>query len=120
MNRLSDIRAAAAHIANRPHRTTDSVNFDLWDIVTRDGTDQQLVYNITPQQLHMVCIKPSECDCMKDDNWIIGETESNVPWRYTLISKCLTPEKLLKQIGRDDLWKSTSPVIPTVKNKRYC
>ena len=99
---FSDLKLRVA-----PHRERNSSpdSFQLWDIVSRDGTDQQLIYDITPQQLHMVCVKPSGLDYMQEDNWVIGETESNVPWRYNLVYKCLTPKKLLKQIGRSDLWQ---------------
>jgi hypothetical protein len=81
--------------------------FELWDIVSRDGTDQQMIcgFNIDKSLIDVVCIKPSDCEYMQADNWVIGEVETNIPSRYELVSKCLTPDILLKQIGRSDLFK---------------
>ena len=103
---ISECHKAARKEARMPYTKNKPAPFDgfqLWDIVSRDGTDQQLVYGLG-DNLNLVCIKSSELGYMQSDSWVIGETESNCYWRYELVSKCLTPETLLKQIGRLDLW----------------
>lgn len=56
-------------------------NFSVGDVVTRDGTDEHLIYGVD-MNIDVICIKAPSLPWTK-----YGETESNSPWRYTLVRK---------------------------------
>jgi hypothetical protein len=63
-----------------------SPEIGVGDIVTRDGTDKHLVYGINESGdlLDVVCIKEPSSP------WThIGETESNLTRRYSLLEKAI-------------------------------
>lgn len=79
----------------------ESFDFRLGDVVTRDGTDEHLVYGDIDNgygNMDVVCIKePSQ-------KWIkIGETESNLVRRYEFKYRLLNWRAKLREIGREDL-----------------
>lgn len=60
--------------------TADHELFKVDDVVTRDGTDRQRIISINDARdlIDVECIRPSDFGWCK-----IGDSEFNVPWRYT-------------------------------------
>jgi hypothetical protein len=81
--------------------------FQQWDIVSRDGTDEHLIYEPVDDwgNISVVCIKEPKISEGNTEPWTkIGETESNLARRYDFIAKSQNPEQLLYHIGRLDLF----------------
>lgn len=78
------------------------------DIVTRDGTDEHLVFseNEGYGNIDVVCIKEPHVTDGNGKPWIsIGEIETNLERRYNFLRKSTNMNDLLKIIGREDLIK---------------
>ena len=76
------------------------MGFEFGDIVTRDGTDEHLIYLPVDNwgNIDVVCIKEPSTRYIK-----LGETESNLERRYNFIRRSINCETLLNIIGRNDL-----------------
>lgn len=69
--------------------------FLVGDVVSRDGTDEHLVYSVNDagDLIGVVCIKEPSSQWTK-----LGETESNMARRYTFINKLLNYKEKMKEI----------------------
>ncbi len=67
----------------------------IGDVVSRDGTDEHLVYHVNDagDLIGVVCIKEPSSDWTK-----IGETERNLTRRYSFINKMVNWEDKISEI----------------------
>lgn len=58
------------------------------DVITRDGTDEQVVLGPEPSDFFFSAIIHLRCIKAPESGWIaVGELESNLPGRYRLVRR---------------------------------
>jgi hypothetical protein len=91
-----------------PFPEVNENQFKLGDIVSRDGSDEHLIYAPVDDwgNIDIVCIKEPKIYEGSTEPWIkIGEVESNLKRRYSFLRHSLNHEIILENIGRTDLIK---------------